>query len=666
MNRPRVIIVIISVFVFFLALIFKLYDIQIVKSEELKYFAERQQMKIEKILPERGVIYDRDGVLLVYNKNDVSYYLDLRMVSKTDKKIIAKKFSSVFGKSYQHYMNLMNQSSKTVCIEKKASGEETLLLKNFKITGLFNREDPTRVYHYNSLASHIFGYLNEDYTGVNGVEKSFNDLLKGEEGIRLVERNAIGDVITFSEEETRPALTGNNIYLTIKKSFQNALEDELRNGIKEYNAISAVGIIMNPNNGEILASANINDYDPNRFWNFSDEERRNKFITDTYEPGSTFKTFSLAALLDRDLCRESEIINVENGSYKFKTANIRDTHKFERLTVKGIFEESSNIGLVKLSQRIDDELFYKYMRGFGFGNYTTINLPGEVKGNLKKPNEWSALTKAFISHGYEVSVTPIQLAAAFSAIINGGVLYKPQVIKSIEDSKGELISGAEIKEIRRVISEETSKRMKNLLKGVVEEGTGELAKLSYVSVGGKTGTSKKIVNGKYTSDYYSSFAGFFPVENPQVVCLILVNAPQEGKYGGKVAAPIFKKVAEKLIELEPALTGYPEKIIPPKNDYKFIYTKNSEEEKNNIVPVTHQNKTVPIQNIEIKKNIMPDLKDVSLRDAITVLTKLGLKYKINGSGKVVSQSILPGDKIIKGKFCVLECREITVSGTSIY
>ncbi|MDO8550617.1 MAG: PASTA domain-containing protein, partial [Ignavibacteria bacterium] len=163
-----------------------------------------------------------------------------------------------------------------------------------------------------------------------------------------------------------------------------------------------------------------------------------------------------------------------------------------------------------------------------------------------------------------------------------------------------------------------------------------------------------------------SFAGFFPVESPQVVCLILVNAPQEGKYGGKVAAPIFKKVVEKLIELEPSLTGFPEKIFPKKSDYNFIYTQNSDAEKNNIVPVIHQNKTVSIRNIELKKNIMPDLKDVSLRDAIKLLTKLGLKYKINGSGKVVSQSILPGDKIVKGKSCVLECEEITVSGTAIY
>lgn len=666
MNRSRAIVVIISVFVFFLALIYKLFDIQVVKSEELRYFAERQQMKVEKIMPERGVIYDRDGVLLVYNRNDVSFYLDLRMVSKEDKIKIAKKFSSVFEKSYVHYIKSMNQASKTICIEKKAPAEKTFLLKDFKVTGLFSREDPTRVYHYMSLASHLIGYLNEEYSGVNGVEKSFNNSLKGEEGIRLVERNAIGDVITFSEEETRPALPGNNLYLTIKRSFQNALEEELRNGIKEYNAISAVGIIINPNNGELLALANIDNYDPNRFWKYSDQDRRNKSVTDTYEPGSTFKTFSLAALLDQGLCNESEIINVENGSYKFKTANIHDTHKFEWLSVKGIFEESSNIGLSKLSQRIDDDIFFKYLRGFGFGSYTTLNLPGEVKGTLKRPNEWSSLTKAFVSFGYEISVTPVQLAAAFSAIVNGGILYKPQIIKNITDSKGELISTGEKKEIRRVISEETSGRMKNLLNSVVEKGTGKLAKLDYVSIGGKTGTSKKIVNGRYISDYYSSFVGFFPVENPQIVCLIFFNAPQEGKYGGKVAAPVFRNVAARLIEMQPTLIGSPEKLPSEKEDYDFIYSKQTDKEENDIVHVTHQNKTVPIQSIDIKKNIMPDLKNVSLRDAITVLTNLGLKYKIKGSGRVISQSILPGEKIIKGNSCVLDCEEIIVSGTVVY
>lgn len=662
MNNSRAIIIIISAIVFFIALVFKLFDIQIVKSEELRYYAERQQMKQEKIMPERGLIYDRNKVLLVYNKNDVTFKLDLGMVSNEDKKKIAKKFSSVFGKSVNHYLNLMKHSSGTISFEKKVSGEKALLLKNFRGTGLKSREDPTRVYHYKNLASHLLGYLDIDYTGVNGVERSFNDLLKGEEGTRLVEKNAIGDVITFSEDETKQAVPGNNIYLTIKRSFQSALEEELKKGISEFDASSALGIIMNPNTGEILALANIGNYDPNRFWDFSDEIRRNKAVTDTYEPGSTFKSFTLATLLDQKLCNESEIINVENGSYKFKSANISDTHKFQYLTVKGVIEQSSNVGISKLSQRIDDELFYKYLRGFGFGNYSTLNLPGEVKGNLKKPSGWSALTKAFMSFGYEVAVTPIQLISAYSAVINGGVLYKPRVVRKITNAHGELIAYNEQREIRRVISEQTSARMRYLLKGVVENGTGKLAKLDYVSVGGKTGTSKKIVDGKYSRDYNSSFVGFFPAENPQIVCLIVVNSPKVGRYGGLVAAPIFKRISRKLLEIEPELIDKPAELKRDTENYDFVSASSSSEGNG----VTQIKQSVEIQKFKSEAGIMPELKNYSLRDAIMILTQLGMKYKVNGSGVVVSQSILPGNKVIKGNTCVLECREVTVHGTVVY
>ena len=663
MNNSRALVVIIGIIVFFFALLFKLFDVQIIKSDELKYYAERQQTKLEKVEPERGLIYDRDDVLLAYNKNDVSFFLDLRMADKADRQKIAEKFSSVFGKSKSYYLKLMNQNPKTFCIEKKAPGEKALLLKNFKADGLFSVEDPTRVYHYKNLASHILGFTDQkDYAGVNGIEKSFNDLLKGEEGVRLVERNAVGDVMTFSENETREAVPGNNIYLTIKRSFQSVLEEELQKGISDFDASSGVGIIMNPNTGEILALANINDYDPNNYWDFSDDARRNRSITDTYEPGSTFKSFTMATLLDQNLCKETETINVENGRYRFKNANISDTHSFENLTVRGIIEQSSNVGISKLSQRIDDELFYKYLRGFGFGNYTAINLPGEVKGTLKKPNEWSGITKAFMSFGYEISVTPIQLATAYSAIVNGGILYKPLIVKKITNENGEVVVNNESKEVRRVISEKTSERMKSLLKGVVDNGTGKLAQLDNVSVGGKTGTSQRLVEGKYTRNYNSSFVGFFPVENPQVVCLILLNSPNVGKYGGLVAAPIFKKVATRLIELEPGLIGKPEDL-PVKKDYDFVSTSNHPDEDNVSTTVK---KPEEIQKYNSKTKVMPELKDYSLRDAIMILTRLDMKYKVNGSGVVVSQSISPGDKIVKGSTCSIECKEITVPGTVVY
>jgi cell division protein FtsI (penicillin-binding protein 3) len=487
-------------------------------------------------------------------------------------------------------------------------------------------------------------------------------LLKGEEGVRLVERNAVGDVMTFAEDETREAVPGDNIYLTIKKSFQNILEEELQKGISEFDATSAVGIIMDPNTGEILALANINDYDPNDYWNFSNDARRDRSITDTYEPGSTFKTFTMATLLDQNLCKESETINTENGRYRFKSAYISDTHNFQNLTVRGIIEESSNVGISKLSQRIDDELFYKYLRGFGFGNYTAINLPGEVKGTLKKPNEWSAITKAFMSFGYEISVTPIQLVTAYSAIVNGGILYKPLIVKKITNANGEVVVNNESKEVRRVISERTSERMRSLLKGVVDNGTGKLANLNIVSVGGKTGTSQRLVDGRYTRNYNSSFVGFFPVDNPQVVCLILLNSPNVGKYGGLVAAPIFKKVSSRIIELDPELIGHPKNLPPVKKDYDFVNTSDHPEDNVN----TTVRKPADIQKFNSKTKVMPELKDYSLRDAIMILARLDMKYKVNGTGVVVAQSISPGDKIVKGSTCVIECKEVTVPGTTVY
>src|SRR5690606_8357506 len=313
MINARAILVIIFVFFFFFALVIKLFDIQILKSEELKYFAQRQQTKLEKIPAERGMIYDRNNVLLVYNRNDVSFYADLRMLNQQEKEMIAGRFSEVFGNSKTHYMNLLAGSGKTICIEKKASGEKAQILKNFNVDGLFYQEHPTRVYHYENLASHIIGFVDKEYAGINGIEKSFEEDLHGQDGTRLVERNAIGQMLTVEEDATNPATPGNNIILTIDKVYQNILEEELRAGVKQYEASSATGIIMNPNTGEILALSNVNDFDPNKYWEADDDSRRNKALTDTYEPGSTFKSITLAALFDQNLCNEDDLVFAENG-----------------------------------------------------------------------------------------------------------------------------------------------------------------------------------------------------------------------------------------------------------------------------------------------------------------------------------------------------------------
>ena len=678
MINSRAVIIIVFIFLGFTLIISKLVEIQLINHEEYKYLADKQQTKLEKIQAERGLVYDRNYTLLVYNRNDISFYVDLRMLSKEGKEKIAGKFSSVFGKSETYYIRLMSKKPGTVCIEKKAPSEKALALKNFKVPGLFYREDPTRVYNYDRLASHLLGFVNYEYHGVAGLESSYEDVLKGEDGIRLVEKSAIGDMVTVSEEQTKPPIAGDNLVLTIDKTYQQIIEDELVKALKDYEAYSAVGIIMSPHNGDILALACENDYDPNNYWEFSDEQRRNKALTDTYEPGSTFKPFVVSAILDQNLCRENEIFFLENGRYRYKNVYISDTHKKDYLNVKGIVEWSSNIGMSKLVQRINNESFYKYLRGFGFGSYTSIELPGEAKGLLKKPEEWSAITKPFMAFGYELSVTPVQLITAFSALINGGILYYPQVIKEQISGSGEIIFEKRPVQVRKIISEETSERIKKILTSVVEEGTGQNAKLDFLSAGGKTGTAQQLIEGSYSSTQYnSSFIGFFPAENPEAVCLILINSPKIGKYGGLVAAPVFKKVAERIIK------SYPDqfrinrsipstKITGGENESsRGGMVKVSEDDLGNTNPssiktsVKENNYQDEIPEIK-SSDVMPDLTNYNLRNAILVLSKLGIGFKINGSGRIISQSIQPGQKIRKGITCELVCRESEINGTVVY
>lgn len=666
MNNSRALLIVLLVVVFFIGLIIKLVDVQIVNGEELRYYAQRQQTNFETIKAERGLIYDRNNILLVYNRHDVSFYVDLRMLPEKKKPELADLFSKTFNKSRTHYLNLLKQKPKTICLEKKAPQEKAALLSNIKSSAVFNLEDPSRVYHYGSLASHVLGYVNTDYCGMNGIDKYFDKVLSGENGRRVIERNAVGDVITINEDNTIPAEPGQNIFLTIDKTYQEILETELQQSLSQYQAASAVGIIMDPNTGEILALCSLDNFDPNKYWDYSDEQRRNKAITDTYEPGSTFKAFSLAALLEEKACREGDLVYVENGRYKFKKTYITDTHKNDYLTVKGVFEESSNIGISKLIQKIDDVVYYKYLRAFGFGNYSSIPLPGETDGRLKKPDQWSGLTKTSISYGYEISVTPIQLITAYSSLINGGKLYQPMLVKKIEDAFGNSVSEFAPKVVRNVISENTSQRMIELFKGVVENGTGKTAYSELISIGGKTGTSKIAANGKYLNgEYNSSFVGFFPAVNPKIICLVLINSPRTEYYGGKVAAPVFKKIAERIVKTDPS--KFSKEKLQKSFDEQFSENWMLPQNRKISGEESHKYRFTSFKTEdESNENKMPDLTGLTTKEALKILTGIGIKYKISGSGFVTQQSIEPGTTINKNSSCNINCSDFKISGVNIY
>jgi len=662
MINSRGLIVIGILFLIFLLIVAKLYTIQISKHEYFSLIADRQQNKPQIVKSERGTIKDVNGEVLSFTQDDVSFFVDKRMMTPTRIDSITSIFSKVFNNTADYYKKIINEGSGNVCIEKKVPMNIAIELKKIVIDGFFFQEDYTRVYPYKNLASHVIGYVNHDQIGIEGLEKVYQEELLGSNGYYVFERDVVGRILSLDESLSKAPVTGNTINLTLNKIYQQILEEELNAGIKKYDGESAVGIIMNPNSGEILALSNLPDFDPASYETYPADCRRNRAIIDTYEPGSTMKSISMAILIDQNLVNENEIIDTENGKYFFKGARISDSHKMGPLTVRGVLEQSSNIGMSKLSTRIDDNVFYKYLRDFGFSNSTEINLPGEASGLLKKPSSFTPITKAFMSFGYEIAVTPLQMIAAYSALINGGSLYQPYIVKSNADHSGNIILENQPKKIRTVISKSTSDLIKNFMIGVVQNGSGKSARLDNILIGGKTGTSQRLINQSYSSSSHnSSFIGFFPADNPKVICYILINAPKIGQYGGLVAAPVFHEIAKRLIEADRNLIIDYKKNENKENlindlvlDIKSS-SKNTGDEKvySNIGPNVRVNYS---RNISIdNKSLMPNLIGQSMRDAIALSNQLGLEYKIFGKGRVTSQNIEPGSHINPGAICLLRC-----------
>ncbi len=649
---------VIFVFIVLIVLIGRLFTIQITQHHKYSKIANRQQNKSVKIKAERGVIKDRNGVLLAYTKNDASLFVDTRMTNKKEKAKIAKRFASVFGKSENYYLKKLNSANKNICIEKKASKDKILLLSDFIVSGYFQVEDYSRVYPYGSLASHVLGFANKKLNGISGVEKYYNKYLTGRDGLKYIENDVQGRVVTIKDEYSVEPISGHSIELTINKNYQKILEEEVNKGLKKYKGESAVGIIMNPNTGEILALTNQPDYDPANYSLYSDLERRNRALTDTYEPGSTIKPIIMSILIEEKLTQEHEVINTENGKFRVRGATIKDTHPYKHLTSSEIISHSSNVGIAKLSDRIDRNTFYRYLRNYGFGNLTTINLPGEIAGQLKKPKSYSKISKKFISFGYEIGVTPIQLLTAYCALVNGGNLLRPYIVQSITDINGNVVEKFSRTKIRNVISEKTSKSVIEMMKEVVENGTGVEAQMPNIVVAGKTGTSQRIVNGKYSSkNYNSSFVGFFPADNPKYISLIVVKAPKVGKYGGRVAAPIFHGIATRIVESDKSLNIEPS-FRKKYDNVKYANNDVAKEKifvSSNLPTENKSNKHEKTTEFVGDKSVMPNLISYSKRDAIKVLNDLGLKYNVVGSGAVISQSIRRGTKLKGISVCTLKC-----------
>ncbi|MBD3223389.1 MAG: PASTA domain-containing protein, partial [Caldithrix sp.] len=436
--------------------------------------------------------------------------------------------------------------------------------------------------------------------------------------------------------------------------------------------------------GEILAMANYPTFDPNSHKYYSNAKKRNRTITDVFEPGSTQKLFTAAMLLQENLKRPNDIVFCEQGRYKIYDRYFRDTKAYGWMSFRRVFEKSSNIGFIKLSEPLNRNRFFKYLKQFGFGSKTGVGLAGEATGLLEPPNNWSGVSKASISIGYEIGVTALQLATAYSAIVNGGYLYRPYVVKAKQAPDGSLSSMYEPLAVRQVLSKEACDILRSFMKGVVEEGTGTAAKPASIEVGGKTGTARKYnkQTGEYANNRYrASFVGFAGYENPRYVCAVIIDDPDKGRYGGQVAAPAFRNIIQRIMYIEgherpdkqavsdklqyvqnykelPSLNGFDIKSARQLLDAKG-YQYRIKGNGSTILSAWAKNEIMVLQTGEDRVHLtrMPDLKGLSKREAMSRIDFSKLKVLIKGQGLTVqSQSIEHGQVLKNRKQVVLTCR----------
>jgi len=434
-------------------------------------------------------------------------------------------------------------------------------LRAQNLRGIYFERDTTRIYPNASMLCHVIGFTDFEHRGIQGVEASMEEYLHGQDGYRFIEHNRAGQEIVLYRGQERAPRDGYQVHLTVDLNLQNIVENEIDAAVREYSPQKATIILMRPQTGEILAMANRPNFDLNERSEAKPEQMKNRAIIDMMEPGSTFKIVSAAAALNEKKVRPDSTIFCENGLWNFGGKPLHDHKAYGELSVQDILVKSSNIGAAKLALSIGEQKFYEYIRRFGFGDRTGVELPGEIPGVIRPPQSWSKISITRIPMGHEVGVTPLQMTVAMATIANGGKLVTPRIVKSITTEDGKTITTFSATVLRQVISPETAAQVGNALRGVVSDrGTAAAAAVPGFTISGKTGTAQKVdPHGGYEhGKYVVSFCGYLPSDHPEFVGIVVLDDAKttnpELNYGGLVAGPIFGRIAEKAaryLDLQP-------------------------------------------------------------------------------------------------------------------
>ncbi|MGP0566610.1 MULTISPECIES: peptidoglycan D,D-transpeptidase FtsI family protein [unclassified Nitrospina] len=530
-----------------LALAGRLAHLQIFQHDELLYQAQKQYLRTVEVVTGRGHIFDRNRNLLATNLDVESVYIDPREIFNS--KETARALAGTLNLDPEAVLEKVNSKKHFVWIKRKARLDEIAQLRQLDLPGVGFIKESKRFYPRRQLAASTLGFVGLDNQGLAGIEHERQSLLKGKLKRKVVEKDARGRYLQTGPDDA--SHRNRDLVLTIDEVIQFHAEQELEKQVREFQAKSGLVIVMDPNDGSIYALASYPGFNPNNFAAFPRKRWGNPAVTHAYEPGSIFKPIVVAAALEEGVARPNDIFFCENGNYEIGGIHIGEAanHRFGWLTLQNIISKSSNIGAIKVAQKLGEERFHEYIRNFGFGSRLGVDLPGETPGMVRDLSDWSGLSLASISFGHEISVSPLQMTAAIAAIANGGLLVKPHVTHEVLKN-GEVVKQPEEQIIRRVLTRHTSRQMIDMLKQAVKHGTGKQAGIPGFEVAGKTGTAQKIdpeTHTYSTSAYLASFIGFVPADAPRLVILVMIDEPQKSYWGGEVAAPVFQRLAEKTL-----------------------------------------------------------------------------------------------------------------------
>ncbi|MBA3804515.1 MAG: transpeptidase family protein [Acidobacteria bacterium] len=666
----RRVLIVASVLVFWMfAITTRIIYLQTVQHDWLRERARVQQQDSLDTSRLRGLVLDREGRELARSVDTESFFVV--PVEIGDVASVSTQLAPLVGADARTLQERLRQAKegnrKFVWIARKLDEEQAERINALKLEGVYSLKEPKRSYPNGSLAAHVLGFVGLDEVGLAGVEQFYDERVRGEAGKVFIETDAHRRAYSSFEQNARP---GQSVVLTIDQVIQYRTEQALAGAVERAHAKSGTAIVLDPHTGEILALANAPTFDPNNARNSSAEARANQALQNIYEPGSTFKIVAYSAAIEKGLVKPDDHIDCQMGSITVAGRLVHDHHPFGSLTIAEALAKSSNVAAIKLGLRVGDDSMYDYMKRFGFGSRTGVELPGETAGLVRAVARWQPSSMGSIAIGQEVGVTPVQMAAAFGTLANDGVRIAPHLVREIREDSGAIVFQAS-PEQHRVVSAETARTLRGMLEGVTINGTAKLAQLNGYSAAGKTGTAQKIDPATKTysqTKFIGSFVGFAPVENPAVVIIVVIDEPVGSYHGGDVAAPVFREIAEQIL---PALSIAPDtgiKSVPGVQDLiaqtshataisahaRAKLDRERDERRATLPQIDVERRAAGMSEVVYAAStkravLMPDLRGRSLRDAARICAQLGLQLEARGEGQAVQQSPAAGAEVESGQ-----------------